>query len=182
MSAATPASAVHPLGVVIYEPGFDVSPLLEQVCAALAARGDLRIGGVLPMPGDKHANGRASMHLRDIASGQATQISQELGALAEGCILDSDGLARARQGLAQAIAGGVDLVLMGKFAKQEAAGQGIRPEIAQALEAGIPALVVMRAGQRPAFEAFAGEEWTPLPPEPQAVLGWAFAVIGRAPA
>lgn len=176
MSQAPP---VHPLGVVLYDGGFDVAPLLAQVCAQLQARGDMRLAGVLPVPGEKHANGRDSMHLRDIASGQATPISQELGALAEGCILDSDGLTRARQVLAEGIRAGADLVIMGKFAKQEAAGQGIREEIALAMGEGIPALVVMRHAQRAAFEAFAGNEWTALPPEPQAVVGWALAAAGK---
>lgn len=180
MSGQPAAFPVHPLGVVLYAGGYDVSPLLAEVCAALAARGDLRIGGVLPVLGEKHANGRHSMHLRDIGTGQATPISQELGALAEGCILDSDGLMQARQALTKAIESGADLVILGKFAKQEAAGQGIRPEIAQAVEAGIPALVVMRENQREAFEAFAGDDWAALPPEPNAVLGWALAATGRA--
>jgi molybdate transport system ATP-binding protein len=176
MSAADPS----PLAVVVYPPGFDVEPLLRAAHDRLAARGDLEIGGVLPKSGDRLANGRSAMLLEDVASGVATTISQELGAGADSCILDLDGLTRARQAIVRAIESGVDLVFVGKFAKQEAAGHGVREEIARAVIAGVPTLVVMRETQSAAWTAFAGEDFTALPPDVDAIAAWALAATGRA--
>lgn len=182
--SATPSPAttspVHPLAVVVYEPGFDLGRFLGDVCERLAARGDLAIGGVLPTDGGLHANGRREMLLRDIGSGRTTAISQELGAGADSCILDPDGFARTRVELAAAIAAGADLMVLGKFAKREAEGHGIRAEIAECLAAGIPALVAMRTTRRADFESFAGSDWQALPPSIDAVVAWALAATGRA--
>ena len=45
-----------------------------------------------------------------------------------------------------------------------------------AMAAGIPTLVVMRDAQREAFEAFAGDDWTALPPEASAIVEWIAAL------
>ena len=168
-----------PLAVVVYEPGFDIGPLLRTVHDRLAARGDLRIGGVVPKTGDLLANGRHAMLLEDLTSGVATTISQDLGAGADSCILDVDGLTRARLAIARAVEDGVDLVFVGKFAKQEAAGHGVREEIGRAMIAGVPTLVVMRDGQTEAWASFAGDDFTRLDPDVEPIVAWALAATGR---
>lgn len=170
---------VRPLAVVVYEPGYDVEPLLVAVRDRLAARGDLRVGGVLPKAGEILANGRHAMMLEDIDTGVAHPISQDLGAGSESCILDVDGLVRARLAITAAIEAPVDLVFVGKFAKQEAAGHGVREEIGQAMIAGIPTLVAMRETQAEAWAEFAGDEHVALPPDVDAVVAWALAATGR---
>jgi len=177
-SSASPT--VPALAVVVYEPGFDVGPLLAAVRDRLAARGDMNLGGVVPRFGDLLANGRHAMLLEDVVSGDATAISQDLGAGADSCILDVDGLTRARLAITKAIDDGADLVFVGKFAKQEAAGHGVREEIAQAMIAGIPTLVVMRDGQTGAWADFAGDDFLTLPPDVDAVVAWALSATGRA--
>lgn len=173
------ATAPFPLAVVVYPPGFDIGPLLRDVHDRLAARGDLKIGGVVPKAGDLLANGRHAMLLEDLASGVATTISQDLGAGADSCILDVDGLTRARLAIVRAIEDGVDLVFVGKFAKQEAAGHGVREEIGRAMIAGVPTLVVMRETQGAAWAAFAGDDFTPLAPDADAIVAWALAATDR---
>lgn len=168
-----------PLAVVVYEGGYDVGPLLARVRDRLAARGDLRLGGVLPRFGALLSNGRHEMMLENVASGEAAVISQDLGAGAESCILDSDGFTRSRSAIAAAIAEAVDLVFIGKFGKQEAEGHGVREEIGQAMVAGIPTLVAMRSSTREAWEAFAGSDWIELEPDVDGIVAWAVAATGR---
>ena len=168
-----------PLAVVVYDGDFDIGGLLAQVCTRLAARGDVRVGGVVPRNGGFHANGRHEMLLEDVTSGTTTKISQELGPGADGCILDVDGLTHARMAISEAIGRGADLIVVGKFSKQEAAGHGVRDEIAEALMAGIPTLAAMRARHRAAWEDFAGPDWVALPPEVEPVVAWAVAATGR---
>lgn len=177
--SADDVSVAMPLAVVVYDGGFDVGPLLVEVRDRLAARGDLHLGGVLPKFGDLLANGRHAMLLEDAASGEAAVISQDLGAGAESCILDSDSFTRSRSAITAAVAAGVDLLFVGKFGKQEAAGHGVRDEIGEAMIAGIPTLVAIRASTLPAWEAFAGTDWVALAPKVDDVVAWALAATGR---
>lgn len=172
--------AVPPLAAVLYEPGWDVEPLLAEVRDRLAARGDLRLGGVLPRSGAPLSNGRPEKLLEDLVTGDATSISQDLGPGSEECTLDPDGFTRSRFAITAAIEAGVDLVFVGKFSKQEAAGHGVRDEIAAAMIAGLPTLVVLRETQIEAWTAFAGEDFATLAPQADAVVAWALAATGRA--
>ncbi|MER2606227.1 MAG: DUF2478 domain-containing protein [Siculibacillus sp.] len=167
------------LGAILYHPDVEIEPILAEVHATLAARGVLRIGGVVPREGEVLANGRRAMLLEDVTSGIATNISQELGAGADSCILDIDGLTRARTAISAAIEAGVDLVLVGKFAKQEIAGHGVREEIGQAVAAGTPTLVALRETRIDDWRAFAGDDFTALPPDVAAIVAWAERVGGR---
>lgn len=167
------------LGAVLYDPEIEIEPILCALRDRLDARGDLRLGGVVPREGGLLSNGRHEMLLEDVRTGTATSISQELGAGADSCILDLDGLTRARNAISQAIADGVDLVLVGKFAKQEIAGHGVREEIGAAAAAGIPTLVALRDTRVEDWRSFAGDDWTRLPADVDAIAAWALRVTGR---
>ena len=177
--AEDPTHETFRLGAVVYPGETEIEPILAEVRARLTARGDLRLGGVVPRDGEIMANGRPEMLLDDLAGGTVYSISQELGAGAESCILDVDGLTRARLAILGAVEAGVDLLFVGKFAKQEAAGHGVREEIGAALLADIPTLVVLRESQLDAWRTFAGDDWQPLAPDPAAILAWVGRVTGR---
>lgn len=170
------------LAGVVYAGDFEIEPVLAEVCARLRAAAKIRLGGVLPRYGDLLANGRHEMLLDDLTTGAAISISQQLGAGAESCILDVDGLTRARLAILAAVESGVDLLLAGKFAKQEAAGHGVREEIGAAMVADIPTLVVLREGQLGPWSEFVGDEWSRLPPEADAILAWVDRVTAPAAA
>ena len=164
------------LAAVVYSGDVEIEPILAAVREHLSACDGLRLGGVVPRDGDLMANGRHEMLLDDLMSGAAISISQELGAGADSCILDIDGLTRARLAIVSAVESGVDLVMVGKFAKQEAAGHGVREEIGAALLADIPTLVALRESQLAAWSDFAGDDWQRLAPEVEAIVAWADAV------
>lgn len=176
---ANQPAVTMPLAVVLYDGDFDVGPVLDDVRDRLAARGDLRLGGVVPGVGETLPNGRHSMLLKNVATGDVAVISQDLGAGAESCILDSDGFTRSRSAIVAAIEAGVDVLFVGKFGKQEVAGHGVREEIGAAMIAGIPTLVATRIHVRDAWEAFAGPDWVPLTPNPDEIVAWALAATGR---
>jgi molybdate transport system ATP-binding protein len=157
---------------VVYSGDTRIEPLLAELRDRLVARGSLRLGGVVPRFGGLLANGRREMLLDDLHGGGAISISQELGPGAESCILDVDGLTRARLVILTAIDAGVDLVLAGKFAKQEAAGHGVREEIGAAMVADIPTLVVLREDRLGVWVDFVGDDWQRLPPDVDAILAW----------
>ncbi len=68
-------TADEPLGAILYDPEIEIEPILCAVRDRLIARGDVRLGGVVPREGDLLANGRRAMLLEDVTTGSTTSIS-----------------------------------------------------------------------------------------------------------
>jgi molybdate transport system ATP-binding protein len=168
--------ALYPLAVVVHKSGDPLEEVLAAARDRLARRPGIRIAGLVPRYGPRHSNGRASLWLDDIGHGDSIALSQDLGTGSTSCILSADGLATARVRLADAIATRPDLVFFGRFAKEELAGRGIREEIGLALVDGIPALVAVEQSMLPGWIEFAGEDWTALAVDADAIVAW-FAAL-----
>lgn len=159
------------LAAVLYRPQDDVDALLLDFAHDLKRRGE-RVGGIV-QHNLKDARGKqAGMQVIDLLSGRAISICQPLGSGATACKLDASGLAEASVAVAHAIGASVDLIVFNKFSKQEASGQGLRSEFAEAITAGVP---VLTAVPQKCFEdwcAFTGDIGTTLLCERQAIEGW----------
>nr|WP_233286257.1 DUF2478 domain-containing protein [Bradyrhizobium brasilense] len=107
----------------------------------LARRG-VRVGGIVQRQ-SRDANGTQAMLAVDVATGQKISISQPLGSGAMSCKLDTNGLAKAAAILSRALRDKVDLLVISKFAKQEAAGRGLRAEFVDAITRGVPLLTAV---------------------------------------
>ena len=169
--AAAP-SAQTQLAAVVYRHGAPLEDILGAVRDRLVARGDLRLGGVVPRFGERLSNGRSALLLEDIARGDTIDISQDLGPGSTGCILYADGLARLRVRVAEAIEAKPDILFLGRFGKEENAGRGIREEIGLAVSAGIPVLVAVEERIVPGWAGFAGDDYVPLPADADAIIAW----------
>lgn len=168
----------------------DVRPLL----AAIALDADAHIEGfLLPLVADLRALGwsiggmtapfdefhdecHRAMHLEDLISGERIKISQDLGCASGACALDHAQLVRAGRFITQALAHAVDLVVVNKFGKLEAAGEGLRAELIEALEAGIPLLTTVKPAVVEAWKDFVGEYGTLLRADRAEVIAWCTAV------
>ncbi len=164
------------MAVIPYSSGFEIDRFMADAASRLKARG-LRLGGVVQHNEGTCESGCFAMALEDLASGVRFPISENRGAGATGCRLDATGLAAAGGALGAALAGKTDLVIVNKFGRQEALGQGLRQEIAAALLAGLPVLIAVRRDMLPAFRDFAGEDWTELPALAEAVEAWGLGVV-----
>lgn len=160
------------LAVLTYAKGAPLEHTLAAVRDRLAARGDLRLGGVIPRLGEPLSNGRSSLWLDDIRRGDSIVISQDLGPGSNGCILDTDGLTRARMRISEAIGEHPDVLFVGRFAKEEAAGRGIREEIGEAVLAGIPCIVAVEERSMQAWVEFAGDDFALFPAEVEPLVRW----------
>lgn len=171
-------------GMLAYVPGGGrgaTDALLARVAAALGARG-LRLAGAVQLNRERPGAARCEMELHVLAGACRVPISQSLGALSRGCRLDPGGLERAVGLVEASLRSGEwpDLLIVNKFGKQEAEGRGFRPVIGSAVAEGLPVLTAVAPGQHEAFVRFAGGLAEPLPPEFDAVLGWAVrAAEGR---
>lgn len=85
------------------------------------------------------------VRLTYLASGEEIAISQGLGEPATGSRLDTSALAPAGLGATRALQAGVELIIVNKFGRQEAQGEGYGRLIAEALASGV--LVVLGASR-----------------------------------
>jgi nucleoside-triphosphatase THEP1 len=172
-------AAPAPLGAVIYEDGVAADAFLAGTADELRARG-FNTAGVV-QANDLRADGmRCDMTLVELSSGEQIRLSQNLGAAAKGCKLDPAGLVHAATLIESALSrGGIDLVVVNKFGKQEASGEGLRDVLAEALILGVPVLLGVSALNLSACASFAAESFSPLPMEQSAVMAWCEAHARR---
>ena len=151
-----------PAAAVIYDPEEDVDAPLAACVAALEAEG-VRVGGLLQ---------RLGVLLTVLPSRETIRLDDPRGPGVLGCTLDADALTRAAMALRVVARGRVDLLVVSRFGKEEAAGGGWRAELAEALLGGLPVIIGVRRVLLPAWQDFLGPDAPVLPPDVPALLAW----------
>lgn len=134
-------------------------------------RGRMRLCGTVQTNLARADRRKCDMDLQLLATGEVLRISEDRGAQARGCTLDTHVLTQA-VALTEAALSGADLLIVNKFGKTEAEGHGFAPLIGEAICAGIPVLVGVNGLNLPVFEAFADGLATALPPDTAQVAQW----------
>lgn len=153
--------------------------IMVDVAETLGARG-LRLAGAVQHNPANPSGRRCHMDLHVLGSGQVVRISQELGPHAVACRLNASALAQAVGLVEHQLSLSPQLLVLNKFATQEAEGHGWRPAIGAAVAEGIPVLLAVNDAGLPAFRAFAGDLAEALAPDPAALCNWAIARVSRA--
>lgn len=149
----------------------DLDPLLTAFAHHLIAHGHT-VCGAVQVNSETCGHGKCDMDIEVLPSNHVIRISQSLGTGSRGCRLDASGLETA-VGLVEAgLQDGADLLIINKFGKQEAAGRGFRPVIADALMRNVPVLVGLNALNTDAFVEFVGEDVMVLPPDQADMEAW----------
>jgi nucleoside-triphosphatase THEP1 len=159
------------LAAIIYRPTDDVDSLLATFASDLICEGN-RVGGIVQRNTTGARGQRELMEVIDLMTGSAIRICQSLGGGAGACKLDPAGLAEAATAISRAVAANVDLVIVNKFAKQEAGGGGLRAEIAEAVAAGRPLLTAVPDKCYDAWTKFTGSFGTTLACERRIIEDW----------
>jgi molybdate transport system ATP-binding protein len=164
---------LHPLNLaaVVYQPADDVDDLLACFADDLVRRGH-QIGGIVQRNTKGERGQRERMEVIDLMTGKAVRICQYLGKDAAACKLNPAGLAEAATLVTRAVAADVELVVVNKFSKQEAAGRGLRAEIADAVTAGLPLLTAVSDNCYEAWMRFTGGFGTTLLCERRIIEDW----------
>ncbi len=149
------------LAAILYRPADDVDALLADFAANLLKNGE-RIGGIVQRNLKDQEGRQVSMRAIDLVTGRQIGISQALGSGSQACKLNTAGLAEACVAVSSAIASEVDLVIVNKFSQQEAAGGGLRNEMAEAILAGLPLLTAVSEKCIGAWKEFTGDRGTTL--------------------
>jgi hypothetical protein len=161
----TPIAALHG------DPSEIVQPLLERFGHDVAATG-ARVSGVIQTRISDAATGRRKIALRDLAGGAIYPISQDLGPGSVACNLDSGELAHACAAIEQAARRGVDLIVISKFSKQEAARGGLADAFRAAMVAKIPVVTAVSPHYLDEWREFAGPLAEFVEPDIEALCAW----------
>jgi len=157
------------LAAVHYERGFAINLLMHEVVAEVKRLG-YDVGGVLQKaesPADW-----ARLLVVDVRSDEQAVITQNQGKDSAGCKLDPRGLAEIAHCIDDAVAAGIDLIVISKFGRAEAEGSGLLASFAAAALAEVPLLTAVREPYLEAWQSFHGGYATALPTDLQAILFW----------
>src|SRR5262249_18426782 len=133
--------------------GAATQTLLAEVVADWHAAG-ARIAGVLAETHGLPDRVCGAGFLRDIASGEPYQIYADAAENSASCHIDASGVADACAGVLGQIPAS-DLVVLNKFGKLEATGQGLAPAFNAAVAARKPLLTTISKNHVEAWRAFA---------------------------
>jgi nucleoside-triphosphatase THEP1 len=160
-------------------PSARIQQLMAEFAAKLGQSG-FRVGGVVEIAEVAPTGVCGQSRLRDLSTGEEFSISQNLGPGSEACNLDGRGLAAACAAVERALAGGLDLVILSKFGKQEAARSGLNEAYQTAAASRTPLLTAVSPAMAEAWGAFAGPLSQYLPASAEAVEAWWSSGVARA--
>lgn len=134
-------------------------------------RPTVRMAGVLAEDHGLADRSCSAGFLRSLGSGELFPMFQDLGPGAAACHLEGAGVVAASDAVRQDIARGCDLVLLSKFGKLEAKGEGLCGAFRAAIAAGIPLLTSVSPALAPAWARFAPDSFV-LPADLDEVEKW----------
>ena len=135
-------------------------------------RPQLRLAGVVAESHELPDRFCQAGFLRNLPDGARYSIFHDLGPGAAACHLDGTGADAAAQAVQRDIAAGCDLVLLSRFGKLEAAGNGLAGAFRAALRVRLPLLTSVSPAHDSAWREFAGREFVVLPPDRAAIDRW----------
>lgn len=161
------------IAAVVYEPGEGETTdrLLWALAERLRADG-VALAGTTQRSAERPDRCRCDMIVAELGSGDETRISEDRGAEARGCRLDTAALEHLAGATIQTIERGADMLIVNKFGKREAEGAGMRPAIAEAFAADIPVLVAVNRAGIDAWRSFTGGLSEELRPDAGAIRSW----------
>ena len=125
---------------VVYTDGLAADKFLAGWGYALRAAG-LSVAGLVQLNTFERDPDKCDMAVEELFSGTVLQLSEDRGKESSGCRLDRGILAEAAGLLLTALAEKPDILVLNKFGKVEAEGEGLRDALAKAVEIGVPIVV-----------------------------------------
>lgn len=141
---------------VVYTDGLAADKFLAGWGYALRA-GGLSVAGLVQLNTFERDPGKCDMAVEELFSGAVLQLSEDRGKEAKGCRLDRGILAEAAGLLLAALEEKPDIVVLNKFGKVEAEGEGLRDALAKAVELDVPIVVGVPFRNLDQWRIFAGD-------------------------
>jgi len=175
---AVSEGAVMKIAAILYDgtQSQRVDELIGELASKLRAKGFMLAGAIQSNPAAANRN-RCDIVLEDLATRRVINASEDRGALASGCRLDQSALEQA-VGLATSSVGPTtDFVIVNRFGKQEAEGNGFRSLIEQAVTLDVPVIVGLNRAHVDSWSEFVGGEPQLLPMQIDTVVHWCMMQI-----
>jgi hypothetical protein len=154
-----------------------VQALMESFALDLHSQGFV-VAGVIQTRILDEVTGRRRIVLRDLQNGECYSISQDLGPGSVACNLDAGELALACASVENAARSGADLIVLSKFAKQEASRGGLSDAFRCAVVARAPVIASVSPDFLEEWSAFAGHLSEFVEPSQEALAAWWTRVRG----
>jgi hypothetical protein len=145
----------QPITAIVYADGSAFEAFLEAAAETMAKDG-VRLAGLIHQSRPNADRRKCDLYVKDLATGEVHGISDDRGPLARGCMLNTDSLLRAGEAARRGLSPQIDLLVLCKFGKTEAAGGGLRSLVSAALELSVPVLIGVPAVNLEAFRDFSG--------------------------
>src|SRR5450631_2608 len=130
----------YPILAIVYSDGLAADRFISDLGYRIRGAG-IAVAGIVQHNKFIRDRTRCDMEIEELASGIVLKISEDRGKEARGCRLDRGALSEAAALLSASIESGPQLVILNKFGKTEAEGQGLRDTLAQAVQLGVPVIV-----------------------------------------
>lgn len=129
-----------PILAIVYSDGLAADRLISELGYEVRDAG-IAVAGIVQHNQFIRDRTKCDMEVEELASGIVLKLSEDRGKEARGCRLDRGALSEAAGLLSASIESGPQLVILNKFGKTEAEGQGLRDTLAQAVQLGVPVIV-----------------------------------------
>lgn len=134
------AEDAPPILAMVYSDGLAADRLISELGYKVRDAG-IAVAGIVQHNQFIRDRTKCDMEVEELASGIVLKLSEDRGKEARGCRLDRGALSEAAALLSASIESGPQLVILNKFGKTEAEGQGLRDTLAQAVQLGVPVMV-----------------------------------------
>ncbi|MDI1344784.1 MAG: DUF2478 domain-containing protein [Pseudolabrys sp.] len=141
---------------VVYTDGLAADKFLAGWGYALRAAG-LSVAGLVQLNTFERDPGKCDMAVEELFSGAVLQLSEDRGKESSGCRLDRSILTEAAGLLLSALEEKPDIMVLNKFGKVEAEGEGLRDALAKAVELDVPIVVGVPFRNLDQWRLFAGD-------------------------
>jgi len=148
-----------------------IDTLLGTIASRLVKAGH-GVAGAIKHETQRPDRHRCDMVLENLHTGEFVPISQDLGAEARGCMLDSYALESVVGSTLAKLESGAEFLVINRFGKQEVDGRGFRPAVEFAACHQVPCLIGLEQENLMAWRAFAGVLGEELPCNEDLVWNW----------
>jgi len=168
MESTTPALAIAAL---VHESAEYADEFLYAFIQDLQAQDKNILGVIQAHPEVSFAYG-SQMGIVDLSTGAYLSIAQDLGKHNTSCCLDAEAVSNASTILQAARMQSPDLLIVNRFGKLEAEGDGFADEMLEIMSEGTPMLTVVAERFLPQWREFTGGLATEIAPDSAALHQW----------
>lgn len=159
------------IAAIVHESAEAADEQLQPFIQYLQEQGQTVLG-VVQAPEEVSFAYRSKMGIINLSNGEFTSIAQDLGAHNTSCCLDSEAVSNASIILKQAREQNPNLIVVNRFGKLEAEGEGFADEMLEIMSLGIPIITVVATRFLEPWREFTGGLGHEIPADLAAIKAW----------